>query len=232
MIGDDAQRRLLFALRIGSGQLGNGADTGDEQVDVVIVVLALQHRSDTFEARAGIDRRLRQRIADTAFQLLELHEHEVPDLDEAVAVLLRGTRRPAPDLVAVVVEDFRAGTAGAGIAHLPEIVRSRDADDARLRQSRDLLPEIERLVVVDINRRGQLVLWQAIFLGDQVPRQLDGAVLEIVAEREIAEHLEKGVMPRGVADIVEIIVLAAGAHAFLRGGGARIAPLLDSGKDT
>ncbi len=38
-------------------------------------------------------------------------------------------RRAAGDLVAVVVEDFRARAAGAGIAHRPEIVRGRDADD-------------------------------------------------------------------------------------------------------
>jgi hypothetical protein len=41
-------------------------------------------------------------------------------------------------------------------------------------------------------------------------------VLEIVAEREVAEHLEEGVMTRGIADVVEVIVLAAGAHALLR----------------
>ena len=143
----------------------------------------------------------------------------------------RRTRRAAPDLVAVIVEDFRARPARAGVAHLPEIVRARDADDARLRQACDLLPEIERLVVVDIDGGGQLVLRQAEFLGDEIPGELDGAVLEIVAEREVAEHLEKGVMPRGVADIVEVVVLAAGAHAFLRGGGALVGPLLDAGKD-
>ena len=38
-------------------------------------------------------------------------------------------------------------------------------------------------------------------------------------------------MPRGVADIVEIVVLAAGAHAFLRGGGAHVGALLDAGED-
>ena len=38
-------------------------------------------------------------------------------------------------------------------------------------------------------------------------------------------------MARGIADIVEVVVLAAGAHAFLRGGGARIGPLFDAGED-
>ncbi len=37
-------------------------------------------------------------------------------------------------------------------------------------------------------------------------------------------------MARGVADIIEIVVLAAGAHAFLRGDGALIGTLLDPGK--
>ncbi len=95
----------------------------------------------------------------------------------------------------------------------------------------DLLPEIERLVVVDIDGGRELVLRQAELFGHQLPRQFDGAILEIIAEREIAEHLEKRVMPRGVADIVEIVVLAAGAHAFLRGGGAHIGALLDAGED-
>ena len=71
MIGDHAQRGLLLALRIGAGQFGDGADQGDEQVDVVIVVLALQHGGDALQARAGIDRGLRQRIARAALELLD-----------------------------------------------------------------------------------------------------------------------------------------------------------------
>ena len=102
---------------------------------------------------------------------------------------------------------------------------------AALGQPGDLLPQIEGLVVVDIDGDGQLVLRQPEFLGDQVPGELDRAVLEIIAEREVAEHLEEGVMARGVADIVEVVVLAAGAHAFLRGGGARVGALLEAGED-
>ncbi len=231
MVGDDAQRGLLRPLRIGVGEVRNRPDQRDKEVDVVIVVLALQHGRDTLQPRAGVDRGLRQRTALPAFELLELHEHEIPDLDEAVAILLRRARRATPDLVAVIVEDFRTGPAGASVAHLPEIVRARDADDARLRQPCDLLPEIEGLVVIDIDGRRELVLRQAELLGDEVPGQLDRAILEIVPEREIAEHLEKRVMPRGVADIVEVVVLAARPHAFLRGGGAHIRALLDAGKD-
>ena len=49
----------------------------------------------------------------------------------------------------------------------------------------------------------------------------DRLLLEVIAEREIAEHLEEGVVPRGIAHIVEIVVLAARTYALLAGGGAR-----------
>ena len=91
----------------------------------------------------------------------------------------------------------------------------------RLRQAGDLLPEVERLVVLGEDGDEELVLGQAELLGDQRPGELDRALLEVVAEGEVAEHLEEGVVPGGVADIVEVVVLAAGAHAFLRGDGAR-----------
>src|SRR5438105_3238914 len=77
----------------------------------------------------------------------------------------------------------------------------------------------------------QLVLLQPELLRDQVPGEFDRTLLEVVAEGEIAEHLEKSEMARGVADIVEVVVLAAGPDAFLRGGGALIGALLDTGED-
>ena len=53
-------------------------------------------------------------------------------------------------------------------------------------------------------------------LGDELPGEANRVALEVVAEREVAEHLEERVVPRGVADLLEIVVLAAGAHALLR----------------
>ena len=38
-------------------------------------------------------------------------------------------------------------------------------------------------------------------------------------------------MTGGVADIVEVVMLAAGAHTFLRGDGAAIRPLFQAGED-
>ena len=52
--------------------------------------------------------------------------------------------------------------------------------------------------------------------------------LEVVAEAEVAQHLEEGVVARGVADVLQVVVLAAGAHAFLRRGGARVGALVEA----
>ena len=76
----------------------------------------------------------------------------------------------------------------------------------------------------------QPVLGQAEVLGDQLPGVGDRRLLEVVAEAEIAQHLEEGVVARGVADVVQVVVLAAGADAFLRRGGAHVGALLLAGE--
>ena len=87
------------------------------------------------------------------------------------------------------------------------------------------------LVVLGVDGDEEAVRRQAVVLRDQAPGELDRALLEIVAEGEVAEHLEEGVVARGVADIVEVVVLAARAHAFLRRDGASVGPALGAGED-
>ncbi len=170
-----------------------------------------------------------------ALVAVELHEDVVPDFDETVAVFVRRSRRAAPVLLAVVVENFGARAAGAGVAHHPEIVGGvagalvvADADDALDRHADLFRPDVVGFVVLGIDGDGQLVLGQLVDLGQQFPGVLDGIALEVVAEAEVAEHLEEGVVTRGVADVLEVVVLAAGAHAFLRGRRAGIRPLVET----
>ena len=61
-------------------------------------------------------------------------------------------------------------------------------------------------------------------LDHQLPRPLDRFLLEVIAEAPVAEHLEKRVVIRVESDVVEIVMLAAGADAFLRVGDARRIP--------
>jgi hypothetical protein len=198
----------------------------------------LQHRRDALEAHPGIDRGLGQRMHDAVLVAVELHEDVVPDLDVAVAVLVGRAGRAAGNLRAVVVEDLGAGAAGAGVAHHPEVVGSVAralvvADtDAALHRHADLFgPDVVGLVVLGIHRDPELVRRQLVDIDQQFPGVLDGVALEIIAEAEVAQHLEEGVVARGVADVFQVVVLAAGAHAFLRGGGAVVAALVEAEKD-
>ena len=67
--------------------------------------------------------------------------------------------------------------------------------------------------------------------GEELPGEADRLALEVVAEAEVAEHLEERVVARGVADVLEVVVLAAGAHAALRARGARVGALLRAEED-
>jgi hypothetical protein len=129
VIGDDAMRDALRAVGLDPGQVGDMRDDGAEQVDLVVVVRALQHRGDALEPHAGVDRWPRQIDPLAAGKLLELHEHQVPDLDEAVAVGVGRAGRAAGNMRPMVVENLRARAARAEVAHLPEIVGAGDPDD-------------------------------------------------------------------------------------------------------
>ena len=215
MVGDDPVRHRMLSVGSDPRGLGRGQDQRAKQVDVVIVVLALQYRGDAFEPHAGVDRGARQVDPRAARNLLVLHEDEVPDLDKTVTVLIGAAGRAAGDPLAVIVEDLRARTARSGVAHRPEIIRGGDPDDPRLRQPGDPGPQPRRVVILGIDGDQEPVGLQSELAHHQVPGQLDRPLLEIVAEREVAEHLEKCVMPGGIADVFEVVVLAAGAHAFL-----------------
>jgi hypothetical protein len=132
MVGDYPVRGAMGTVGIDAREIGAGADEGAEEVDVIIVVHALQDGGDALEPHAGVDRRARQVDALAARQRLELHEHQIPDLDEAVAVRVRRAGRTAGNVIPVIVENLRARAARAGVAHRPEIVACRDADDPLL----------------------------------------------------------------------------------------------------
>ena len=223
VVRDDAQA--------GAGGVRGARDTlcrGEqrlEEVDVVVAVDALHHGADALEAHAGVDGRLRQRGERAVRRTLELHEHEVPDLDEAVAIFVGGARRPAENVFAVVPEDLGAGTAGTGIAHRPEIRLCAHARDAGRVDANLVGPEIEGLVIRLEDRHPQPRLRQAERARQEVPGEADSIALEVVAEAEIAQHLEERVVSGGVADVFEVVVLAARANAALAGGSADVIAL-------
>ena len=230
VVGDDPVAGGALAVRLGRGGVFRSGDQGLEQVGLEHRMHALEHGGHPLQTHAGVHAGLGKVANDLVVLLLELHEDVVPDLDVAITVLVRRAGRAAGDLVAVVPEDLGAGTAGAAVAHGPEVVAAGDADDLVVAEAGDLLPDRGGLVVVDIDGDQQAFGVQAELLRDQFPRPVDGVFLEIVAEGEIPQHLEEGQVAGGVADIVQVIVLAPGADAFLRAGGARIGRLGRAGE--
>ncbi len=236
VIGKHPQRG---AVEVGRRSLARGgSDQADKQVDLVIAMNMLQHRRRPLQPHAGIDRRLGQRVHDAGLVAVELHEDVVPDLDVTVALFVGRSRWPAGNAFPVVVEDFRTGSAGTGVAHHPEVVGSvaralvvTDAHHPPGRHADLSRPDLVGFVVLGIDRHPQALGRQAIDLDQQLPGVADRVELEVVAEREVAEHFKKGVVTRGVADVFEVVVLAAGTNAFLRSRRAQVRPLVETEKN-
>src|SRR5262249_31926782 len=110
-----------------------------------------------------------------------------------------------------------------GVAHLPEVVVSAELEDLVGRD--EAPPYVVRFIVArdallsSKNRYDQPFGWEFPDLSQERPRERDCLPFEVITEREVAEHLEKGVVPQRRPDVVEVIVLAAYPHALLRGRG-------------
>ena len=170
MVGDDPVRRAARPVGIDAGQDRRWRGSGREKGRCRNCRARPAARRRCAQPHAGVDRRARQIDPLAARQGLELHEHEVPDLDEAVAIRVRRSRAARPELVTVVVENLRARPAGpvSPIAQKLSLVAMR-----MIRSSGspgDLPPQIERLVIVVIDGDGELVRRQAEVARQQVPR--------------------------------------------------------------
>ena len=223
----------------GVGEVGTARDPRRfldqplEQINLVVAVHMLQDGGQPLQAHAGVHAGGGQLGQAAVLVHLELHEHVVPDLNEAVAVFLGRAGRAAGDVRAVVVEDLAARAAGAGVGHHPEVVALvlaalvvANADHPLGRQADDLGPDVIGLVILFVDGGQQLVGRQSVDLGQQLPAPFDAFLLEIIAKAPVAQHFKEGVVAGGVAHILQIVVLAASAQAGLYRGRAHIGPLV------
>ena len=211
-----------------AGQLLGLRDDGVDDVDLVHVVLALQQQRDAVKPHAGVDVLLRQRAGDVEVLLgpdrreLVLHEDEVPDLQQPVLEIEwhigaeGGDVEVGTPLGSAVVEDLRARATRPGHAHRPVVLLVAELDDALAGQAGGLHPVADGLVVAHQDggvetRRVEPVATVGDRLGEEVPRQLDRALLEVVTEGEVAAHLEEGAVASGLAHVLDV----GGAHALL-----------------
>ena len=220
VIGDDAHRgiRLLTGPVVGTGDLLGERHERAKDVGLEVRRDALEDRGDALESHTGVDARLGQRVQGAVFGAVVLHEHEVPVLQIAVAVAADGAvRAVAPEFGTLVVVELGARPARTGRPRRPEVVLGAHAHDALLREADFIDPDRLGLVVVLEDRDPDAVGIESEHVDRVLPGPRGRFGLEVVAETEVAEHLEEGVMASGGADDIDV----GRPNAFLDGRGPR-----------
>ena len=217
MVGDDTQGDVHFVALavIGAGKLADLVGDVHHRVHIKQGVHALADHGQTLKTHAGVNILLGQVGIVALAVVVKLGENIVPDLDIAVAVAAHGAAGlAAAVLLSPVKVDLRAGAAGS-CAVLPEVVLLAEAENALGGDADLLVPDVEGLVVIHIDRGVKPVRVDAHPLGrgEEFPAPSNGLVLEIVAEGEVAQHLKIGAVAGGLADIFNV----AGADALLAG---------------
>ena len=224
VVGDDPQGHVdgVALAILGPGDLGDLVGDVHHGVHVEQGVHVLAHHGQTLQAHTGVDVLLLQLGIVALAVVVELGEHHVPDLHIPVAVAAHGAAGLAAAILgAPVIVDLRAGTTGAG-AVLPEVVLLAELEDVVGGDADLLVPDAEGLgvggggLVPGEDRREQPVRVQThpLRAGQKLPGPVDGLVLKVVAEGEVAQHLEIGAVAGGLADVLDV----AGADTLLAGG--------------
>ncbi len=92
-------------------------------------------------------------------------------------------------------------------------------------------PKGERLVVVPEHRYPDLIWIEPEYVGRHVPSETDRLFLEVIAEREIPQHLEECQMAGRMPYVFQVVVLSSHPDAFLGRRSSRIVPFRFSQKD-
>ena len=236
VVGDDPQGHVGgVALAVGgAGNLGDLVGDVHDGVHVKQGGHALADTGQTLQAHPGVDVLLLELGVVALAVVVKLGEHHVPDLNIPVAVTAHsaGGLAAAPLLTPVIV-DLGAGAAGTG-AVLPEVILLAELEDA-VRGDADLfVPDAEGLVVggggLIAGKDGGVetlgVQTHPVLAGQKLPGPMDGLLLEVVAEGEVAQHLKVGAVAGGLTDVLDV----AGADALLAGGHSVTGRLLLPGK--
>ena len=242
MIGDHPHRHIVG----GQGSsiafardLGRQVHDRPQQVRVVVADDPLQHAGDALETHAGVNAGRRQGMQLALRVAVELHEHEVPQLDPATPIF-SGLLAEASDVGGAgteVVVDLGTGTTGAGVTHLPEVLAGAAAYDPILRDAGHVLPQLlglgirRQVALTPENANQQAAGVEPHGFGQEAPAKIDGVPFEIVTKGKVAQHLEERVVAGGHAHVLQVVVLSADADALLRRGSARVGALLLTRED-
>ena len=222
VVREDAQRAggLLVLAVPAARQLLPKVHERPELVGLEDRLHPLEDRRHAVEPHAGVDVPARQRRERAVVTQLVLHEHEVPVLEEALRVV-PGPVVVGAELRSAVQIELRAGPARPGRPRLPEVVLAAEAHDPLVRHA-DRAPALDRLLVrsdpelfvAAEDRDPDPLEGEPEALGRQFERQFHGALLEVVAHREVPQHLEEREVAMRAAHLLDV----GGAEHLLAGG--------------
>ena len=187
----------------------------DRLVDVGLVDghHVLQDRGRSLHAHPGVHVLFRERRQLAVGMQLELHEHEVPELEEPLATRAARTavRLAAAVLLTPVVVHLGVGTARSGAADGPEVLalgrktmRSAGCpifSQAWYATSSSPSPSSGSPAKTLTQKRSGSTFRCS---KTNSHAKLDRAFLEVLAEREVAEHLEERQMRAVEPDLVDV----------------------------
>ena len=215
VVGEDAVR-LRRLRRVAVRDTGLGRDPVHDVPEPVGLVDGrdvLEDSGRPLESHSRVDVLRREGRQRAVRLLLELHEDEVPELEETFAACAAGcaVRVPTAGRLAPVPEDLRVGPAGPWAADRPEVLGARKRHDP-LGGHPDLLPELDRdlvraelqLRIAGVHGHPDAIPVELHPLAYELGRELDRTLLVVLPEREVAEHLEEGQVVRVEADVVDV----------------------------
>ena len=125
--------------------------------------------------------------------------------------------------------DLGVRAAGANVTHHPEVIVLAEAENAFGGQI--TRPEFESIVVFRVDSGKQAFRFQLHNPCQKYPGKVDCLALEVIAEREVAQHLEEGVVARRGTDVLQVVVLALHTHDLLGCGGSLVGTLFLAQED-
>ena len=179
---------------------------------MVIRIDALKLSRGSLEPHPRINILARQRfeiVRGIAFAI-ELREDEVPDFDVFCAARWQVVNLTARSTDSIGPQRRRSGW--------PEVVMLVHPFDAVGAQTDVGFPDSGRFIVIKVDGDVEPIGGepQPTLAGEKLPSPIDRFAFEVVAEAEIAQHLKKGVVIGGPADVIDV----ASAQTLLATGGA------------
>ena len=222
MVRDDAQGYvdlLIAALIADTRHLFRGVQDFRDRIDIEDGIHILHDARKAFQTHTGIDVLLDQIAVVALAVVVKLCEDVVPELDVSVAVAARfAVGLAAAVLFAAVEVDLRARAARTA-ADLPEVVVLAETHNALFRHTDLILPDVVRFVVIQIDRRPELIDRHFHHFGHEFPAPGERFFLKIISKGKTPQHLEECAVARCVPDILDVQcadALLAGRHALRR----------------